>query len=282
MVDQAPENYRVQTTAYQQSTKLFDDKAKGDAAGPPKRRAESLATRGDVDFMSLINDAKEKCRLPIKLSFENICFDVQILNPAAEVAKTGEKYSRRLIVDHATGVALPGQTTFIMGASGAGKTSLLNILADRVPVPPNGMLSGNILFNDEIPVNKHTFAKYAAYVQQEDILFARFTVREALTFAARLKLTVSKEEQDRRVEELIHDLGLQYCAHKEIGSVFHRILNFSERKRTSIGLELISDPSVIMLDEPTSGMDSFRAKEIVSLMYDLARKKGKTVCSTIH
>jgi len=169
-----------------------------------------------------------------------------------------------------------------MGASGAGKTSLLNILADRIPIPDKACISGNILFNDEIPVNKHTFSKYAAYVQQEDILFARFTVREALTFAARLKLTIPHEEQDARVEDLIHDLGLQYVAHKQIGNVFHRILNFGERKRTSIGLELISDPSVIMLDEPTSGMDSFRAREIVALMHDLARNKGKTVCSTIH
>ena len=71
-----------------------------------------------------------------------------------------------------------------------------------------------MLFNNEIPVNRQTFARYAAYVQQEDILFARFTVREALTFAARLKLTIPHHEQDKRVETLIHDLGLQYCAHK--------------------------------------------------------------------
>jgi ABC-type multidrug transport system ATPase subunit len=95
-----------------------------------------------------------------------------------------------------------------MGASGAGKTSLFNIIADRVPLPPKGMLSGNILFNDEIPVNRKNFAKYAAYVQQEDILFPRFTIREALRFSARLKLTIPDEEQDKRIEMIIHDLGL--------------------------------------------------------------------------
>jgi ABC-type multidrug transport system ATPase subunit len=59
-------------------------------------------------------------------------------------------------------------------------------------------------------------------------------------------------------------------------------LNFGERKRASIGVELISDPSVIMLDEPTSGLDSFRAREIVILLHSLARKRGKTIVSTIH
>ena len=220
--------------------------------------------------------------MPIKLSFRDVCFDVRVQNPAAEAAQTGEKYSRRLIVDAATGVCLPGQTTFIMGASGAGKTSLLNILSDRVPIPPEGKLSGTILFNDAIPVNARSFARYAAYVQQDDILFARFTVREALRFAARLKLRIPVAEQHARVEAIIRDLGLLPDAEKQIGDAYRRVLNFGARKRTSIGIELISDPSVIMLDEPTSGMDSFRAREIVKLLRELARKKGKTVCSTIH
>ncbi len=77
-----------------------------------------------------------------------------------------------------------------MGASGAGKTSLLNILSDRVKLINKATISGSILFNDEIPLNQETFARYAAYVMQDDILFSHFTVKEALTFAARLKLTI--------------------------------------------------------------------------------------------
>jgi len=83
-----------------------------------------------------------------------------------------------------------------MGSSGAGKTSLLNILADRVTSATPTWLSGNVLFNDEVPVNKESFQKYGAYVMQDDVLFATFTVREALTFAARLKLKTSIKEQD--------------------------------------------------------------------------------------
>ena len=83
-----------------------------------------------------------------------------------------------------------------MGSSGAGKTSLLNILADRVTSATPTRLSGNVLFNDEVPVNKLSFQKYAAYVMQDDVLFATFKVREALTFAARLKLNSTMTEKE--------------------------------------------------------------------------------------
>jgi ATP-binding cassette, subfamily G (WHITE), eye pigment precursor transporter len=68
----------------------------------------------------------------------------------------------------------------------------------------------------------------------------------------------------------------------QIGDVRRKILSGGERKRTSIGIELVSDPSLIMLDEPTSGLDSFKARSICRLLNDLARKKGKTIVSTIH
>ena len=101
---------------------------------------------------------------------------------------------RQTILKSVSGFAPPGLATYIMGASGAGKTSLLNIMADRqISTKNNTVLSGNILFNDEVPVNRQTFQKYAAYVMQDDILFAHFTVREAFTFAARMKLKTSEE-----------------------------------------------------------------------------------------
>lgn len=68
----------------------------------------------------------------------------------------------------------------------------------------------------------------------------------------------------------------------QIGSVHRKILSGGERKRVSIGVELISDPSLIMLDEPTSGLDSFKARSICKLLHDLARMKGKTIVATIH
>ena len=97
-----------------------------------------------------------------------------------------------------------------MGSSGAGKTSLLNILADRVTSATPAWLSGNVLFNDSVPCTRQNFQKYCAYVMQDDVLFAKFTVLEALTFSARLKLKVDHEEQDRLVQKIIADLGMSH------------------------------------------------------------------------
>ncbi len=98
-----------------------------------------------------------------------------------------------------------------MGASGAGKTSLLNLLSDRVGVKPGVTIEGQVRFNDKYDLDQGLFANYASYVMQDDVVFAYFTVKEALTFAARLKLRCSEEEQDTRVNELIKDLGLTEC-----------------------------------------------------------------------
>lgn len=116
---------------------------------------------------------------------------------------------------------------------------------------------------------------------QDDILFIHFTPREALRFAARLKLKTPIKEQDERVEEVLKELGLLPVANIVIGGTFHKTLSGGERKRVAIGVELITDPSLLLLDEPTSGLDSFRCLIIVKLLKRLARK-GKTVISTIH
>jgi ABC-type multidrug transport system ATPase subunit len=149
-----------------------------------------------------------------------------------------------------------------MGSSGAGKTSLLNILADRVSTKGNVKISGSITFNDTIAVNKEVFSRYGSYVQQDDVLFSHFTVREALTFAARLKLKTDEDAQDRLVEQLIFELGLTLQANSQIGDSRRKVLSGGERKRCSIGVELVSEPSIILLDEPTSGLDSFKAQSI--------------------
>ena len=87
-----------------------------------------------------------------------------------------------------------------MGASGAGKTSLLNLLSDRVKVKPGITVKGKVTFNDNHDLNAELFSNYAAYVMQDDVIFSYFTVKEALTFAARLKLNCSEQQQDSRVD----------------------------------------------------------------------------------
>lgn len=177
---------------------------------------------------------------------------------------------------------MPGEVLYIMGSSGAGKTSLLNILSDRIAVRRGSRLSGKVLVNDNLELNQDVFGTFAGYVMQDDILFAYYSPRQSLQFAARLKLShLSEKEQDERVEETLKDLGLLHVADIPVGSIKRKTLSGGERKRTAIGVELITDPSLILLDEPTSGLDSFKALQIVRLLKKLA-ERGKTVISTIH
>ena len=113
---------------------------------------------------------------------------------------------------------------------------------------------------------------------QDDVLFQHFTVREALLFAARLR---TKGDCEKRVDKLVGELGLKEVQHSLIGSAARKVISSGERKRTAIGVEIITDPSVVIVDEPTSGLDSWMAVQIVKLLHRLSRQ-GKTVICTIH
>lgn len=227
-----------------------------------------MASRANIDTLEVVRQAQERCAQPIKISWDKVKFSAQVRTTKAERAKDPSLGAIKTlyIVKEVSGFAPPGQATYIMGASGAGKTSMLNILADRVTSATPTELSGNILFNDQIPVNKQTFQKYAAYVMQDDVLFATFTVREALTFAARLKLKCDITSQEKLVNEIIQDLSLSHVSECRIGDAVKKSITTGERKRTAIAVELVSDPSALLLDEPTSGLDSFQAQKICRLL----------------
>lgn len=106
------------------------------------------------------------------------------------------------------------------------------------------------------------------------------TVRECLMFAAWLKLP-SKTNYKARVEEILEDLKLVKAAETKIGGPLVKGVSGGERKRCSIGVELITDPNLIFLDEPTTGLDSFTATSVIEVLKDLSLK-GRTVISTIH
>jgi len=125
------------------------------------------------------------------------------------------------------------------------------------------------------------FATFSAYVQQDDILFQTMTVRECLEFAAKLKLPGPLESQMLRVDQIISELRLTKCQNTKIGGPLVKGISGGERKRTSIGVELITDPNLIFLDEPTTGLDSFTATSVMETLKDLA-KSGRTIIQTIH
>lgn len=108
------------------------------------------------------------------------------------------------------------------------------------------------------------------------------TVKECLEFAAKLKLPGTDAEKTARVNLLIADLKLHKCKDTKIGGPLVKGVSGGERKRTSIGVELITDPSLIFLDEPTTGLDSFTATSVMEILRNLAIDEGRTVISTIH
>lgn len=186
----------------------------------------------------------------------------------------------RKILKKVSGEMRPGELCAIMGPSGAGKSTLLNVLAGRMNNV--GKIAGKILVNGK-PIDPVTFRTSIAYVMQDDALFATQTPREALTFSAALRLpsTISKEERKALVENTLQMLGLMKCANTYVGSIMIKGISGGERKRTAIGVELISAPRILFLDEPTSGLDSFAAFKVVEILGQLAKRNTNIVC-TIH
>ena len=140
---------------------------------------------------------------------------------------------------------------------------MLNYLSNKDP-SRNLKKEGKILVNG-VDRSKIDFKKYVAYVQQDDVLFQTMSVRECLDFAARMRLPPTADH-DAKVTELIESLKLEKAADTKIGGSLVKGVSGGERKRTSIGVELITDPNLIFLDEPTTGLDSFTATNVIEVL----------------
>jgi ATP-binding cassette, subfamily G (WHITE), member 2 len=162
----------------------------------------------------------------------------------------------------------------------AGKSSLMNSLAYRLN---NVSVEGDRLLNGA-PYSMETLKQCAGYVLQDDILSELLTVEETLAYTATLRLPKewTKAEVAARVDEVITDMGLNHARHTVVGGVTLKGLSGGERKRVSIGLDLLTNPRLIFLDEPTSGLDSATALSICSLLKDLSARRNTTVVATLH
>uniref|UniRef100_A0A8C1J9Y8 ABC-type xenobiotic transporter n=1 Tax=Cyprinus carpio TaxID=7962 RepID=A0A8C1J9Y8_CYPCA len=142
-------------------------------------------------------------------------------------------------------------------------------------------LSGEVLINGALqPPN---FKCLSGYVVQDDIVMGTLTVRENLCFSAALRLSsqISPREKEARVNHLISELALNKVADAKVGTQLIRGISGGERKRTSIGMELIIDPSVLFLDEPTTGLDASTAYSVLLLLKRMAGQ-GRTIIMSIH
>jgi len=183
-----------------------------------------------------------------------------------------------------SGSAESGQLLAIMGPTGCGKTSLLNVLAARVSDAGKSYasLSGEIHLNGKIR-HDDTFRRLSAYVLQDDRLYAHLTVYETLLLSAHffLPTTVSIEEKNTLVTDVMEELGLGKTRDTIVGDEKLRGISGGERKRANIAAQLISDPAVLFLDEPTSGLDSFQALAVMDSMKSVALN-GRLVVTVIH
>jgi len=190
----------------------------------------------------------------------------------------------RKILDSVSGQAPAGRMLAIMGPSGSGKTSLLNALAGQVKATKGAQLTGRLMLNGRtLGGGAASDETRQAYVRQEDIFYSQMTVRETLMFSARLRLPrdVPIAEKAARVDSLIQKLGLIKVADTLVGDVRRRGISGGERKRLSIGCELLGDPTLLFLDEPTSGLDSFQSEKVVRALQRLVAD-GRTVVASIH
>lgn len=195
----------------------------------------SLADDSDDEGAKLMADHK-----PASLQFENIAYYIN-----------GQQ-----ILSGIRGIAKPGQVTAIMGASGAGKTTFLDILARK---NKRGIVHGDIYVNGE-KFNDSEYKKVVGFVDQEDTMLPTLTVHETILNSALLRLPrdMSDAAKQQRVYEVEKQLGIHHIKDQLIGSEEGkgRGISGGEKKRVSIACELVTSPSILFLDEPTSGLVS--------------------------
>nr|XP_013190064.1 unnamed protein product [Amyelois transitella] len=184
------------------------------------------------------------------------------------------------LVNNVSGIAKPGTLVALMGASGAGKTTLMTALAHRSPV--GTVMEGEIAMNG-VAIGDFMHQE-SGYMHQDELFVENLTVIEHLTIMARLRMDRSTTSlmRKRRVNQLLRQLALYGSRYTRIGGLDGRkTLSGGERKRLAFATELLTDPGLLFCDEPTTGLDSSSAQKLMSLLRASA-VQGKTVICTIH
>ncbi|CAL5200833.1 unnamed protein product [Lathyrus oleraceus] len=216
-----------------------------------------------------------KGKHPVILKFDDVVYKIN--DKSGGLFKKNEKVEEKTILKGVNGVVEPGEMLAMLGPSGSGKTTLLTALGGRL----GGKLHGKITYNGQPFSN--VIKRNTGFVTQDDVLYPHLTVTETLVFTALLRLpnTLTKQAKVALAKNVIDQLGLTKCEDSIVGNTHLRGVSGGERKRVSIGQELLINPSLLFLDEPTSGLDSTTAQRIVSTLSDLARG-GRTIVMTIH
>ncbi|EHK96774.1 putative ATP-dependent permease [Glarea lozoyensis 74030] len=215
----------------------------------------------DDESAKLMNDHK-----PASLYWENVSYHI----------------NGKQVLSGIQGVAKPGEIMAIMGASGAGKTSFLDILARK---NKRGAVAGDFYVNGE-KVDDTEFKNEVGFVDQEDTMLPTLTVHETIMTSALLRLPrdMGRAAKEQRVYEVEKQLGISAIKDSLIGSEEGkgRGISGGEKRRVGIACELVTSPSILFLDEPTSGLDAYNAFNVIECLVTLAKTYKRTVIFTIH
>ena len=239
-----------------------------------KRRAAKAAAKLPT-AMKKLDKKKKNTPTPITESLREHKFPMEI-----RFTDLTYRVGDYTILGGVSGCFKPGRVTCIFGGSGAGKTSLLQVLLGR---PSAGsVISGDVTVNGRaLPLS--TFAPVLGFVPQADICHADLTVRENFEFAARMRLpsSISRSGCQDSVQRTIDLLRLGVCENSIVGDENRRGISGGQKKRVNIGLELVAEPTLLVLDEPTSGLDASSTLLVFQGLQKMA-ERGLTVISIIH
>ncbi|XBI99341.1 hypothetical protein VPH35_019432 [Triticum aestivum] len=214
--------------------------------------------------------------VPLSVTFDDIKYSVDM---PEEIKAQGVVESRLELLKGVSGSFRPGVLTALMGVSGAGKTTLMDVLVGR---KTSGYIEDNITISG-YPKKQETFARVSGYCEQNDIHSPNVTVYESLAFSAFLRLPANVESSTRKmfIDEVMELVELNPLKHALVGLPGVSGLSTEQRKRLTIAVELVANPSIIFMDEPTSGLDA-RAAAIVMRAIRNTVDTGRTVVCTIH
>ncbi|KAL3515877.1 hypothetical protein ACH5RR_022779 [Cinchona calisaya] len=213
---------------------------------------------------------------PLTVAFQDLQYYID--TPVA-VKENGFPRKKLQLLCDITGAFKPGVLTALMGVSGAGKTTLLDVLAGR---KTSGVLEGEIRIGGFPKVQK-TFARISGYCEQTDIHSPQITVEESVIFSAWLRLHphIDSTTKSDFVKEVLETIELDQIKDSLVGIPGISGLSTEQRKRLTIAVELVANPSVIFMDEPTTGLDA-RAAAIVMRAVKNVADTGRTIVCTIH